>query len=855
MNAGNIEESPLSQYSTNQICINKEDGSKLTRNLCQRETGMKEMIETICRGNPIVPFWLKDYQKNRSLSNWQSSNLVMLDFDGEMRLEEAKREFNKIALFIYTTVSHGHNGKDRFRVVMRLPYIVKDVQLMKQILVALLTLYPADKACKDYSHGYFGNTNAQICSFLASNVLDIQRVFIDAEIKNSRRIKRLVSSTPRSGENGAQPITSVNIETAPFLPLSGDEYEQEIKFKESLRGYDFEYMMEHCALIQNIENTTHEELFHLACNLACIRGGQDAFARIAEKRPYNRSIRGENYYQKLVRILARKRYRPTQCSDYCPYLETAKCGKPQNLLRLSKRKLRQVVRTEDFELKTVTMEESRSLLKNTYETILKENDSKIHLIIAPGGAGKTHAINETPFPDGKGIIITKTHDNASLISNQGKKFPKKSQDHAERLELGYKHGAHLKATINLREMAKSPAPSMQKFKEDYESYLDETKQAKESPIKRVTLARFLLNPTSFSNSGGPIVIDENPLPRLLYIGSVPEALVQKYFAEFNPFQDAGDDYELYEQMVNHKQLIEGLEEGIVRKTESLSDQYRKNLSKWQENVFEKANELSLAMSLSTVTDSDREFLQAQIPPEGNLTELLSADYILKENGRYYFLKKNLLLEDTKTIIMSATADPIIMHEHFGQELVIHDLGHLKPKGRLVQYTGKSFSKTSLLGNDNSTRQTALNIIEYYRDKGYAVISFKGMSKYTDLDMYFYNVESRRELEGRNLLVIGTPNPTIPFLKLNAAAFERDPTEITGYTKAKFQTIMAYGFEFDYKMPTDDPFMRRFLLEYVRENLMQAIYRNRFYEYDCNLVLCSNFPIAICEVHNGLPPLK
>ncbi len=100
------------------------------------------------------------FKGSRTQENFVKAGYIALDFDGDWALEEALNDefIKKHAAIIYTTPSHGKNGKDRFRVIFELETIIEDGSLFKDLLLALLDKFPqADSQCKDSIRFFYGS--------------------------------------------------------------------------------------------------------------------------------------------------------------------------------------------------------------------------------------------------------------------------------------------------------------------------------------------------------------------------------------------------------------------------------------------------------------------------------------------------------------------------------------------------------------------------------------------------------------------------------------------------------------------------------------------------------------------------
>jgi len=118
-------------------------------------------------------------------------------------------------------------------------------------------------------------------------------------------------------------------------------------------------------------------------------------------------------------------------------------------------------------------------------------------------------------------------------------------------------------------------------------------------------------------------------------------------------------------------------------------------------------------------------------------------------------------------------------------------------------------------------------------------------------MYFYNVNSRRDFEGRNVVIIGTGFPPISTLRLYAASLGVD-AKIQDYNEAERIEVRMNGYKFKFLVPTTDPLMQRIYLNFVHHTLLQAAYRARYFSNDAAVVVFSSFPLADFRIREESP---
>ena len=124
------------------------------------EIDIKAFANEIVKGKTFTPasFKSKDGKQRRSNENWESQQILALDFDEGLTLEEACNDefFLEKAAFLYTTFSHTKE-QHKFRVVFVIDEPLTDYKELELIMEFLFERYPfADKACKDGSRLFFG---------------------------------------------------------------------------------------------------------------------------------------------------------------------------------------------------------------------------------------------------------------------------------------------------------------------------------------------------------------------------------------------------------------------------------------------------------------------------------------------------------------------------------------------------------------------------------------------------------------------------------------------------------------------------------------------------------------------------
>ena len=140
---------------------------------------IRELAAAIGKGKTFMPAKLTviDGVLKRSIKNWDSQQLVALDFDNEITLQTALNDefIRSNAVFLYTTFSHSEE-LHKFRVVFVLENVLTNYSDFERVMTYLLEKFPqADEKCKDGSRLFYGGR--EVYWFDERNRLDSQSCF------------------------------------------------------------------------------------------------------------------------------------------------------------------------------------------------------------------------------------------------------------------------------------------------------------------------------------------------------------------------------------------------------------------------------------------------------------------------------------------------------------------------------------------------------------------------------------------------------------------------------------------------------------------------------------------------------
>ena len=121
------------------------------------ELDLHELQDHVTRGGAFIPAAMTN--THRSSAAFKSSELAVVDVDHGLTIEQfSDHPLYQHACWIYTTANHSE-AEERFRIVFRLPRLVTNREVYKQITTILIRSTGSDRACSDACRLYYGNSN------------------------------------------------------------------------------------------------------------------------------------------------------------------------------------------------------------------------------------------------------------------------------------------------------------------------------------------------------------------------------------------------------------------------------------------------------------------------------------------------------------------------------------------------------------------------------------------------------------------------------------------------------------------------------------------------------------------------
>lgn len=190
----------------------------------------------------------------------------------------------------------------------------------------------------------------------------------------------------------------------------------------------------------------------------------------------------------------------------------------------------------------------------------------------------------------------------------------------------------------------------------------------------------------------------------------------------------------------------------------------------------------------------------------------------------------------KYIIVSATVNEEICEQFLDEELEYHECKQAKYMGKLLQYPDRSMSRSSIANDPD----VVCRLMHYFGMEEDRVITFMNQNIGK---LHFGNTEGSNMLEGKDILVVGTPYHA-PFLyKLVAYSMG---LEFDEEAEMSMQLVTHNGYRFWFNTFADED-LRLVQFWMIESELEQAIGRARLLRHDCTVHLFCRLPLKQAEM--------
>ncbi|WCL50991.1 hypothetical protein [Leptospira sp. GIMC2001] len=463
----------------------------------------------------------------------------------------------------------------------------------------------------------------------------------------------------------------------------------------------------------------------------------------------------------------------------------------------------------------------RKILSRIFKNVFHSNDNLVHLINAKTGVGKTKLLEKIPTMLNdkvkRVLIVCLRIDNIDSI-RVGHAYPNRPDilDIDDRI-------VKIKGLSRRRYYAE-----LKRRNPDDPRVIAHTKfgiQVGEAlnkyPILKITHKRFF---SYFSQA------DMEKFDLIIF----DECLIK---ARFN-----SDSIKINEiEILLEKIKLSNLSNSQIKKFETFCKRVKKTKSGYITRIPKFSEEL--LEKVENIIDEFQElkafqYLSKEDTALSNISEKLN--YFL--NSRYFTRVGNSIefiktfdFPNKKIIILSGTPSETIYSQLFGERFVHYELPIPKIRAKIRQFGDFSFSKYNIKKNDNQYK----SVINKYKKLGYAIITYK--NKELEIDLNLGATESSNVLIGRNILIAGTMNPPVHYIRLISAELNLPYKTIKDYDKCKSEMHTYKGITFPYLAVSENITIRNIQFDFTSAILEQAVGRGRWSGYKVDIVIYSNFP--------------
>lgn len=585
------------------------------------------------------------------------------------------------------------------------------------------------------------------------------------------------------------------------------------------RSSIMESIRQKCRLFSEFENgkreLCHNELFGLLNNLLNIDSGEKIFKDGLAKYPYanDKIVKWERH----CKYNKQQGYRPMRCDNFCPYCD--ECCHGKNILTTAHQKHGTMEKLPDSDEEFFSLEEVQ---EDTYQAIRNAfyaPGTGIHVIKSMTAAGKTTSYVK---------IMNENHEERFLISAPTNLLKDEIYERAKKI------GIDVRRTPSLEQIKdKIPDEVWRYIQHLYSSghsnsvhaYIKKVLEKRNIPC----LSKYMEEREKLRNYHGNVITTHR------YLLNMSRERLSEY------------DAVIIDEDIIFKSIISNQCEISKTKLHTLSKSlYDSQVSAKIKRLLKLSDTKSCIELDGFEPDKDS---KDDIPKETNIAFDISSFckaekfYVCKaskdnrlEDDMIYFLKP-AMFQDIKYIMVSATANERICCDFFGADKVdFYQCKRAAYQGTLHQYPQKSMSRTSMANNLG----IASKLMERFGINEDKVITFK---KENIGKLHFGNTEGSNTLEGKNLLVIGTPYHADFMYKLAAFTIGLNFDE-TEDMESLLVTHNGYRFWFTtYKNEN----LRAVQFWMIESELEQAVGRARLLRNPCEVYLFSNFPLSQAEM--------
>lgn len=847
---------------------------------------LEEIRDCLIHGQTVLPIETRK-QGNLDKANWKSQHLFFLDFDKGYTLDELRSDCQRYGFYpalVYTTFSHTASAP-RFRAVFVNEFPVTDRRLRTLVVELLYRLFPScDVKVKNENRFFYGGRSEVLYNPAAEiHPVSLLGVFYREICGKSAnggtgRIKALANATnvetfgrPLSLRvqltNSGQPDSSgglinhenpvncvesckdINKVYIPaenhakdrgywvFLSSSRRSQAGEIASKSTrgTNGREDEYpvpveselptltegdkalLLDRCQLMTDFmsgeRKVDHPDRLRIIGNLRWRRRGVAWFREGV-------ATRAEYQPDTLEDSAKRHNFQPVGC-DGCPHRQTCPAQK-KNILQLLPVRWHEFRKLEDCAPR-FTLDDARERLSQALRDAYTVDDTKVYVIAADCGVGKSEALLGLPLENT--YVGFPTHRLKDEMYRRA--LAKGMQPYLwlarPTLPEPFEEKVKQYERIGGISIAETVEQLMPEFTEDKRAECASWLECLRAVNTKSLIFGTHEKAHSLSSPNiNTYVFDEDVTRGLLRTELVTERDIDVMRVALRKLRTiASEDRDYIDRFLVHL-----LNTSI---TMPQRNNFKVPLTAW--------NDLTLAV-MDRVTSP--------------LAAMAHADFFLRKPGGMVLCgQRRKLVEGKKHIILSATADETFYRMLFGDRLVFLDVRGATPAGKLILHPERSLSRQSISEmGELKFRQKIKGDQAKYGFEG--IVTFKGQAQRSKNGLHlrgdempvvstFGATEGIDEYRGKCIAVYGTPHFPVEVYAMQTYLATGTWNERWLASEAAVATIERNGYEFRF-MTFDDETLRNIQLHLIESELMQAAGRNRYMSEDATVHLFGNFPI-------------
>lgn len=794
-----MEEIKFKYSISNTVFNNKlEDGlfGQVNRSMISTEKIIRDFARLISR--PQAHSWSGGiFQKSISNDDWIESSMIGMDFDkGEISLEEVYKKFKELG--IVPNLHYDTFGTSpelhKFRIVFFFDNPINDINFYNKIMIRLENIFPIDTNCKNPSRIFYGGTNVIITNNVPTSLHEFIH-FIDInKISRNNNLTRNIIGTNSITANFCNKLYS-NYRDNHFLAQKNNDNNFNCTSLKGGKVIDWNLARKKIKIVDSFLNGDwlhHTQLFGLVTNMIYIRGGEKKI-----KETMNRfNLEGKTHYTPnnfaIIPYVKKMKYYPISVYRFSPYPEDSDIHD----IITEVKNIRGHIEILNPINKINLIDAEEKMISSFHEVLNNGELDTTYIFSLPTAIGKTRLLTDVE----KCVIALPTNNLKNEVRERMNVDFTFSPDTIKfsdsylnkKIDYYYRIGLPKKSMGLIRKISEfgyvNNLDDIQ-LAADYITRLEECN----NPNKTVlTTHKRVLNSDSFGHK--TVIFDEDPLNSLIEIKSTS-------------IRDISGIQYLYDPLRKVLDFLSPLSHGIYE-TPNFNINY--------DDLFE--------------------FVQDKNIFETNVFDFFNSKFFIKNEDNIYYVLKKDLPSGSKNIIMSATI-PIEFYKKLYTEkkFEIIDIKHVKQEGSIIQYTGRSCSRKGLntYGEQISNEVGDNTVITF--------IDHKEIFQNSSKEIHFGNCSGYDNLNGQNIVVVGTPhrNNVEYFLMAKLMGVDFDINN----SPMNYQKIQYNGFEFMFNT-FDNKDLRDIQLPLIESDLIQAVGRARTLRNDCTVEVYSNLPLYV-----------